>query len=46
MAHKPVEKIESLALREAKEVSPRYERGKSVKRRGYARYRFLWVSGW
>ncbi|BCS93422.1 MAG: hypothetical protein MjAS7_2030 [Metallosphaera javensis (ex Sakai et al. 2022)] len=31
-------------MREADGVSPRYERGKKLKRRGYARYRFLKVS--
>ncbi|BCS93015.1 hypothetical protein [Metallosphaera javensis (ex Sakai et al. 2022)] len=46
LAHKPVEEVEELAMREVKEVSPRYDRGKKLKRRRYARYRFLKVSRW
>ncbi|BCS93773.1 hypothetical protein [Metallosphaera javensis (ex Sakai et al. 2022)] len=34
-AHKPVEEVEEFAMWEAEEVSPRYERGKKLKRRGY-----------
>ncbi|BCS93789.1 transposase [Metallosphaera javensis (ex Sakai et al. 2022)] len=41
LINKPVEEVEGLAMREAEEVSPRYARGKRLKRRGYARYRFL-----
>ena len=33
--------IERRALEEAERTSPRYARGKEVRRRGYARYRFL-----
>ena len=33
--------IERRALEEAERTSPRYVRGKEVRRRGYARYRFL-----
>jgi putative transposase len=33
--------IERRALEEAERTSPRYTRGKEVRRRGYARYRFL-----
>ena len=33
--------MERRALEEAERTSPRYARGKEVRRRGYARYRFL-----
>ena len=33
--------IETRALEEERRTSPRYARGKEVRRRGYARYRFL-----
>ena len=33
--------IERRALEEERRTSPRYARGKEVRRRGYARYRFL-----
>ena len=33
--------MERRALEEAERTSPRYVRGKEVRRRGYARYRFL-----
>jgi len=36
-----VAEIERRALEEAERTSPRYARGKEVRRRGYARYRFL-----
>ncbi|MCG3109767.1 hypothetical protein L3N51_02063 [Metallosphaera sp. J1] len=41
-----VEEVEKLAMREVEEASPRYDRGKRLKRRGYAGYRFLKVSRW
>jgi len=36
-----IAEIERRALEEAERTSPRYARGKEVRRRGYARYRFL-----
>ena len=36
-----IAEIERRALEEAERTSPRYLRGKEVRRRGYARYRFL-----
>ena len=33
--------MERRALEEERRTSPRYVRGKEVRRRGYARYRFL-----
>jgi putative transposase len=36
-----VAEIERRVLEEAERTSPRYVRGKEVRRRGYARYRFL-----
>jgi len=36
-----IAEIERRALEEAEKTSPRYIRGKEVRRRGYARYRFL-----
>jgi len=36
-----IAEMERRALEEAKRTSPRYVRGKEVRRRGYARYRFL-----
>jgi len=33
--------MERRALEEERRTSPRYARGKEVRRRGYARYRFL-----
>ena len=36
-----IAEMERRALEEAERTSPRYVRGKEVRRRGYARYRFL-----
>lgn len=36
-----IAEIERRALEEERRTSPRYARGKEVRRRGYARYRFL-----
>ena len=36
-----IAEIERRALEEERRTSPRYVRGKEVRRRGYARYRFL-----
>ena len=36
-----IAEIETRALEEERRTSPRYARGKEVRRRGYARYRFL-----
>jgi putative transposase len=36
-----IAEIERRALEERRRTSPRYARGKEVRRRGYARYRFL-----
>ncbi|AAK41414.1 IS256-like element ISC1250 family transposase [Saccharolobus solfataricus] len=41
LLNKSVPEIERMALEEAERVSPNYRRGKEVKRKGYARYRFL-----
>lgn len=41
LINKPFEEIKALALKEAEEVSPRYVRGKQVKRKEYSNYRFL-----
>ena len=40
-----VAEIERRVLEEAERTSPRYVRGKEVRRRGYAGYRFLRGSG-
>ncbi|MCH4815000.1 MAG: transposase [Saccharolobus sp.] len=40
LLNKSVKEIEKMAL-EAEKKSPNYQRGKEVKRKGYARYRFL-----
>ena len=36
-----IAEMERRALEEQRRTSPRYARGKEVRRRGYARYRFL-----
>ena len=36
-----IAEMERRALEEAERTSPRYARGREVRRRGYARYRFL-----
>ena len=36
-----IAEMERRALEEAERTSPRYARGKEMRRRGYARYRFL-----
>jgi len=36
-----IAEVERRALEEERRTSPRYARGKEVRRRGYARYRFL-----
>jgi len=36
-----IAEMERRALEEERRTSPRYARGKEVRRRGYARYRFL-----
>ncbi|BBG26091.1 hypothetical protein IC007_0596 [Sulfuracidifex tepidarius] len=41
LLNKPVQEIERMALEEAEKTSPSYQRGKEVKRKGYASYRFL-----
>ncbi|QXJ31874.1 transposase [Saccharolobus shibatae] len=41
LLNKSVQEIEKMALEEAEKKSPNYQRGKEVKRKGYARYRFL-----
>ncbi|AWR98987.1 transposase [Metallosphaera hakonensis] len=41
LLNKPVQEIERMALEEAERISPNYQRGKEVKRKGYASYRFL-----
>ncbi|QXJ27327.1 hypothetical protein J5U23_00194 [Saccharolobus shibatae B12] len=41
LLNKSVKEIEKMALEEAEKKSPNYQRGKEVKRKGYARYRFL-----
>ena len=41
LLNETVAEIERRALEEAERTSPRYARGKEVRRRGYARYRFL-----
>jgi Transposase and inactivated derivatives len=41
LLNETVAEIERRALEEAERTSPRYVRGKEVRRRGYARYRFL-----
>ncbi|AAK41648.1 Partial transposase ISC1250 [Saccharolobus solfataricus P2] len=41
LLNKSVQEIEKMALEEAEKRSPNYRRGKEVKRKGYARYRFL-----
>ena len=41
LLNETVAEMERRALEEAERTSPRYARGKEVRRRGYARYRFL-----
>ena len=41
LLNETVAEMERRALEEAERPSPRYARGKEVRRRGYARYRFL-----
>ncbi|BDB98279.1 transposase [Saccharolobus caldissimus] len=41
LLNKSVKEVEKMALEEAEKKSPNYQRGKKVKRKGYARYRFL-----
>ncbi|AWS00257.1 transposase [Metallosphaera hakonensis] len=41
LLNKPVQEIERMAREEAERISPNYQRGKEVKRKGYASYRFL-----
>ena len=41
LLNETVAEMERRALEEAERTSPRYVRGKEVRRRGYARYRFL-----
>ncbi|QXJ34555.1 transposase [Saccharolobus shibatae] len=41
LLNKSVQEIERMALEEAEKTSPHYQRGKEVKRKGYARYKFL-----
>jgi putative transposase len=41
LLNETVAEIERRALEEERRTSPRYARGKEVRRRGYARYRFL-----
>jgi len=41
LINKSAEEIEKPALEEAEKISPKYARGKEIKRKGYSNYRFL-----
>lgn len=41
LLNKSVDEIEKLALDDAERISPKYVRGKDIKRKGYSSYRFL-----
>ncbi|QXJ31019.1 transposase [Saccharolobus shibatae] len=41
LLNKSVKEIEKMALEEAEKTSPKHQRGKEIRRKGYARYKFL-----
>ncbi|QXJ34385.1 hypothetical protein J5U22_00931 [Saccharolobus shibatae] len=41
LLNKSVKEIERMALEEAEKTSPKHQRGKEIRRKGYARYKFL-----
>ncbi|QXJ32291.1 hypothetical protein J5U21_01942 [Saccharolobus shibatae] len=41
LLNKSVKEIEKMALEEAEKTSPKHQRGKEIRRKGYARWKFL-----